>query len=110
MTTRHAYISTFEAAPGMHLARLLRNHTHQRLFQLPTGTELTDELIRQITLRGIQCLVVEERDDREDQDIERDRLQIEQETNAVFRNANLARPAIARLYDAVLQYRAEHEA
>lgn len=108
MTIRQAYISTFEATEGMRLARVLRNATRHRLFQLQQGAVLTEELIHQISVRGIQCLVVEEKDTRSAEQIEKDQLRAQQETDSVFRGADLSRPALFSLYDAVLNYRKLH--
>lgn len=108
MPLRQTYIATFEATPGMRLARPVSKVFNNRLFQLLAGTELTEEQIRQIVVRGIHCLVVEEADPRTDSERERDRAKIEAEIRQIFSAANLDRPAVAGLYQAALEYRLLH--
>lgn len=108
MSLRQTYIATFEATPGMRLARPVSTVFNNRLFQLLAGTELTEEQIRQIAMRGLHCLVVEEVDSRSDTQREQDRARIETETRQIFSAANLERPAVAGLYQAALAYRLMH--
>lgn len=102
---RHSYISTFEAQPGMLLAGRLRQVSNHRLFQLMAGTRLTEDLIHQMSVRNIQCLVIEEAESRSQGELDAAGERILQETDQAFVGANLARPAVAALHAAVLAYR-----
>lgn len=108
MQTRHVFIATFEAQPGMRLARPLTKVFNQRLFSLPAGTDLTADLIRQMAARDVHCLVVERPDPRDGAQLERDRARIEADTRRIFARADLGRPAVAGLYAAVMTYRLAH--
>ena len=108
MRLRQTYIATFEAKPGMRLARPIIKVFNQRLFQLLAGTELTEDHIRQIVVRGIHCLVIEEVDPRSDDERMRDLARIEAVTQNIFSEADMNRPAIAGLYAAALDYRLQH--
>ncbi len=108
MTKRHSYISTFEAQPGMLLAGQLRQVSNHRLFQLMAGTRLTEDLIRQMSVRNIQCLVIEEAESRSPGELEAAGERIRRETDQVFTGADLGRPAIASLHAAVVEYRLQH--
>ena len=108
MSTLHAYIATFEAVPGMRLARDLNKVSNHQLFLLPAGTELTEVLIRQLVVRDIHSLVVEVPDARSGEKREQDRVRVEAEVRHCFRGADLTRPAVACLYASVLEYRMPH--
>ncbi len=108
MRIRPTYIATFEAKPGMRLARPISKVFNHRLFQLLAGTELTEEQIRQIAIHGIHFLVVEEADPRTDAQREQGRVAIENETRRIFSEADLSRPAIVGLYTVTLEYRLLH--
>jgi hypothetical protein len=108
MNIRPTFIATFEAQPGMRLARPISKVFNHRLFQLPAGTEITEENLRQMAVRGVHCLVIEEADPRSEAQREQDRAKIEAETQRIFSEADLTRPAIAGLYAAVLDYRLLH--
>jgi hypothetical protein len=108
MNMRQTYIATFEAKPGMRLGRPISKVFNHRLYQLPAGTELTEEQIRQMAVRGIHCLVIDEADPRSTAQLEQDRARIETEVQRVFSEADLSRPAIASLYEAVMNYRLLH--
>ena len=105
LSTLHAYIATFEAVPGMRLARTLSKVRNHQLFLLPAGTELTEVLIRQMVVRDIPSLVVEVPDVRSEEQREQDRVRVEAEVRHCFRGADLTQPAIADLYASVLEYR-----
>lgn len=108
MEIRHDFIATFEAEPGMRLARPLTKVFNQRLFSLPAGTELTEDLIRQMSVRGVHCLVVERPDPRDAAQLEQDRTRVESDIRRIFARADLSQPAVAGLYEAVLSYRLAH--
>jgi hypothetical protein len=61
MRLRQTCIATFEAKPGMRLARPIIKVFNQRLFQLLAGTELTEDHIRQIVVRGIHPTEIAEK-------------------------------------------------
>lgn len=106
MRQRLHYIPISEAVEGMILGAPLAIADHGVTnFTLPAGHELTEGSLRQISLRHGEFVCVLEDDPRSDgeraADLERERKRLDR----VFAGSDLSRPALARLYAAVLAYR-----
>lgn len=108
MTIRKTYVATFEVQSGMRLAKDLCEVRNHRMFKLPAGTELTEEILGQMRAWEVTCVQVEEDDNRTPEHIQADRRRIEELTHQIFSGVDATVPALNRLYQITLDYRLEH--
>lgn len=108
MSLRKTFVTTFDARPGMHLAREVCQVRNHRMFKLPAGIELTEEILGQMKAWDINCVQVEEADNRTEEARQADWVRIENATHKIFSGVDESTPALNHLYQVTLDYRLEH--
>lgn len=106
MRKRLRYLPLSDVVEGMVLGAPLALAEHGITnFTLPQGHVLTESSIRQIGMRHGEFLCVEEDDPRSDEEREAENLAHAARLDKIFALANREQPAVAALYQAVLNYR-----
>lgn len=106
MTTRLRYIPLHEASEGMLLGAALTLIEHGVVtFRLPAGHELTESNLRQLAVHHGEFVCIEETDTRSDDEREQQWAMDEARLARIFRLADLSQPALAGLYQAILNFR-----
>lgn len=100
------YLPIADAQEGMTLGApvVLGSHGVSN-FTLATGHVLTDSNIHQMAVRNAEFICVQEEDTRSDEERAAEWAVEEMRLEHIFRGANSASPAMARLRDAIYAYR-----
>ena len=100
------YLPLSEVVEGMVLGAPLTIAEHGVTnFALPAGHVLTDSNLRQIVQRHGEFACITEDDPRSDEMRAAERVHCQSRLDTIFSRADRSKPAIARLYAAVLDYR-----
>lgn len=108
MASLQRCITCSEAAPGMRLSKSVSHVRDHRLFALPAGIELNEQLIQQMMKLEVPCLFVELTETRPVARIRDDEANLDVALQKIFAGANLARPLTREFFMEVRKYRAEH--
>ncbi|MGE5472435.1 MAG: hypothetical protein ACM3X0_16695 [Bacteroidota bacterium] len=106
METRLHYLPIADAEEGMVLGApvVLPEHGVSN-FSLPAGHTLTDSNIHQMAVRHAEFICVQVPDERSPEEREAEWAVNEMRMEHIFRAADLDQPVMARLYQAVLNFR-----
>lgn len=106
MAVRRRYLPLEEVTEGMVLGAALTITEHGVTnFALPAGHVLTESNLHQIARRHGEFVCVAEEDPRSDEARAADLADLEARLNRIFAGLDQEQPAVAGLYQAVLQYR-----
>ena len=106
MSTRLRYLPLHEATEGMLLGAPLMLAEHGVItFSLPAGHELTASNLQQMNVHHAEFVCIQEEDERSNEEREAAWRKSEERLQHIFRAADLEKPAVARLYQAVLAFR-----
>jgi hypothetical protein len=72
---------------------------------LPAGHVLNESTLRQLHVRHAEFVCIQVEDERSDEERAAEVEQAEARLKRIFRGADLSRPAVAGLYEALLAYR-----
>lgn len=103
---RQRFLPVSALQEGMILARPLVITEHGRvLLRLPAGQVLTEAGLEQLQARHAEYACVEMLDSRSDAEREADEAKLDARQQQIFRYADMDSPAVAALFNALLQYR-----
>jgi hypothetical protein len=106
MRKRLRYLPLSEVVEGMVLGAPLTIAEHGVTnFSLPAGQELTESNLRQIALRHGEFACIQEDDPRTDAQRAAELAEHQTRLAKIFARADMSRPMLAGLHDAVLAYR-----
>ncbi len=99
---RATYLSIEEIASGMTLAKPLAV-TEKRIlrYMLPEGHVLTEDNVRQLASHHAEAVCVWLADDRTDEEIAANALQVEAKLRRLFAHSDLTQPIMAAFFDRI---------
>ncbi|MDD4979377.1 MAG: hypothetical protein PHI29_12165 [Gallionella sp.] len=104
--TRLRFLPIFEAKPGMVLSAPIELSQNGYLtLSMPTGLEITEEVIQQLKRHQAEYIFISEPDLRTPEAIANDAAMSAKRTLEIFSQADLKEPVMAAFFDQVLQYR-----